>query len=196
MRALRRILLLLVVFSVFPLLAHAHPGHEGHDLTWDFAAGLGHPLTGWDHLLAMAAVGAWASVAGGRSRWLIPITFLATLVLGALLAQSGIMISGVEQAIAASILVLGLILGSGARLPMAAGLILTSGFALFHGLAHGAEVPAAGNGLSFGLGFVLTTALLHLAGMGFGEKIRTHRTGLRLTGGLLAGLGVLALALA
>lgn len=156
---------------LLPVLAHAHPGHDGEHgggLVWDFAGGFGHPLGGWDHLLAMVAVGLWAAKLGGRARWAVPAAFVGALAAGAALGAGGLVVGGVEQAIAASVAVFGLLLVSAARLPLWAGVAVAGGFAVFHGLAHGAEMPAAASGVAFGAGFVLATALLHLAGLGLG----------------------------
>lgn len=152
-------------------IAFAHPGHDGEHgggLTWDFAGGFGHPLGGLDHLLAMVAVGLWAAQLGGRARWALPAAFLTALAAGAALGASGGVFGGLEQGIAASVLVLGLLVVTAARLPLAAGVILSAVFALFHGVAHGAEMPAAASGAAYGLGFLAATALLHAAGLGLG----------------------------
>lgn len=157
------------VLLVLPSLAFAHPGHDGpHDFEWDFSNGFAHPLTGLDHLLAMVAIGLWAGQLGGRARWLIPGAFVGIMTLGAVLARAGAVIPGVEQMIAASVVVLGLLIATAARLPLAAGMGVAALFALFHGFAHGAEMPATAATLSFGAGFVLATVLLHAAGLGFG----------------------------
>src|SRR4051794_20900209 len=82
---------------VVPALAHAHPGHEGHELTWDFTGGAVHPLSGWDHWLAMIAVGLWAAQQNGRARWAIPSAFVAAMLGGAAFARAGLIVPGVEQ---------------------------------------------------------------------------------------------------
>lgn len=153
---------------IVPVAAHAHPGHAGHDFGWDFRAGFGHPLFGWDHLLAMLAVGLWAAQLGGRARWLVPTAFIALMSFGAAFARHGVAIPGAEQAIATSVLILGLLLATAATLPVAAGMALVGLFAVFHGFAHGVEIPADSQALSFAAGFVLATALIHAAGVGLG----------------------------
>jgi len=165
----RRFLALAAVLAIAPW-ASAHPGHEGEHggVTWDFASGFAHPLSGWDHLLAMIAVGLWAAQLGGRARWLMPSAFIATMVAGAALGRAGFHLPGAELAIAASVLVLGLLLARAVRLPVAAGMALVGGFAIFHGWAHGAEMPATARGLGYGAGFVLATTLLHAVGVGLG----------------------------
>ncbi len=163
-----RLLLLAAAFAI-PAIAHAHPGHDGHDFGWDFSTGFSHPLLGWDHLAAMLAVGLWAVQLGGRARWLVPAAFVTVMTLGAALARTGIMIPGTEQTIAASVLILGLLIASAAKLPTWAGMTVVGLFAVFHGFAHGAEMPATAAGLTYGTGFVLATALTHLAGVGLGS---------------------------
>lgn len=191
----RRLLALGAVLAVVPW-AGAHPGHDGHDLTWDFSTGAAHPLSGVDHLLAMIAVGLWAAQLGGRARWLVPLAFVGVMSLGAAFGHAGLTLPGSEQGIAASVLVLGLLIAAAVRLPAAAGMALVGVFALFHGLAHGAAMPAASGGLTYGAGFIAATALLHLVGIGAGqlaarrsEKIATS------AGWAIAAAGVVLFAL-
>ncbi|CAM2968668.1 HupE/UreJ family protein [Rariglobus hedericola] len=165
-----RVFKMIAVLAALPAIASAHPGHDGgHDLTWDFAGGFQHPIFGLDHLLAMIAVGVWAMQIGGRGRWLIPATFVGVMTLGAAIGTQGVAFPAVEQMIAASLLVFGLMIAMAKRLPIYAGLGLTALFALFHGIAHGAEIPANSNGLSYGLGFVIATVALHSVGLALGK---------------------------
>lgn len=164
------------LFAVLPAIASAHPGHDGgHDLTWDFGGGFGHPIGGLDHVVAMVAVGLWAAQLGGRARWLVPTTFVGMLTLGAACGHQGLAPAGVEQMIAASLLVLGLMVVMARRLPLAAGLGLTALFGAFHGFAHGAGIPSSSSGLSYGLGFIAATVLLHGAGLALG-KVSARQT--------------------
>jgi urease accessory protein len=133
-----------------------------------FAAGLGHPLFGLDHLLAMVAVGVWAAQLGGRATWQVPAAFVYALVLGAALALAGLPLPAVEPGIMASVLALGLLIAFAVRLPAPSGMALAALFALFHGHAHGAEIPAAADPLLYGAGFVLATVALHAAGIALG----------------------------
>jgi urease accessory protein len=159
----------LAVLGAFaPVVALAHPGHEGHDITWDFRSGFLHPLSGFDHLVAMVAVGLWAAQLGGRARWLVPVAFVSVMALGGALGRTGLTIPGVEQAIAASVLVLGLLIAMAVRPPVAVGMGLAGLFAIFHGFAHGAEMPATASGLGYGEGFIAATVLLHAVGLGLG----------------------------
>jgi urease accessory protein len=146
----------------------AHGGAAAHDLAdagHGLAAGFVHPFSGADHVLAMAAVGLWAGLAGGRAILAWPLAFLAVMALGAALGLAGFSLPAVEATIALSVIVLGLAVALKAPLPVAAGAAVCGAFALFHGMAHGAELPAAA-ALTYGIGFMLATALLHAAGIG------------------------------
>lgn len=179
------------VLVALPTAALAHPGHGGGELTWDFSNGFAHPFSGWDHLLAMVAVGLWAAQLGGRARWLVPAAFVSVMSLGALLGHGGFTMPGIEQGIAATVFVLGLLIAASVRLPVAAGMALVGLFALFHGLAHGAEMPVTTGGLAFGFGFVAATALLHLAGLGLGiVALRRSVRLARYTGWAIATAGI------
>ena len=145
-----------------PAFAHLDPAEHG-----SLMAGLSHPLSGADHILAMVAVGLWASQIGGRALLAVPAAFVGTMALGFLLAVSGIDIPFVEPAILASVIGLGLLVATAARLPVAGSVAVVGLFALFHGHAHGGELGAAG-ALQFGLGFLVATAALHAAGVGLG----------------------------
>jgi urease accessory protein len=145
-----------------PAFAHLDPAEHGSLL-----AGLSHPLSGADHMLAMVAVGLWAAQIGGRARWEVPTAFVGLTSLGFVLALSGAPMPFVEPGILASVIGLGLLVALAVRLPTAFSAAIVGVFALFHGHAHGGELGAA-TALSFGLGFVIATALLHAAGVGLG----------------------------
>jgi urease accessory protein len=193
MKTSGKLFLAAIATLALPLLAQAHPGHDGHDLTWSFGTGFGHPLSGWDHLLDMLAVGIWAARLGGRARWLVPAAFVSTMIMGAVFAQSGLALPGIEQGIAASLLILGLFITFAVQLPVTLGMGLVAFFALFHGWAHGAEMPVTNRGFSYGAGFVIATALLHAAGLGLGITLQKQPLLGRLAGGAVATAGVLAL---
>lgn len=191
----KRVLGLIAIVLALPATALAHPGHEGHELTWDFGAGVVHPLTGWDHLLAMVAIGFWAVQLGGRARWLVPSAFVAAMALGAALGRSGMAVPGIQQGIAASLLVLGLMICTATRVPAWAGMAMAAGFACFHGFAHGAEAPATTDGLMYGAGFMIATACLHLAGIGLGTLLAREPRAVRLIGSAVAGAGLVVIVL-
>ncbi|HEX5513358.1 MAG TPA: HupE/UreJ family protein [Gammaproteobacteria bacterium] len=186
---LRSVLVFSLTLIGFSPAVFAHPGHglEGNLLT-----GLLHPLTGLDHLLAMLAVGMYAAQRGDRSLWAVPAMFVSCAGLGAALAMTGFALPLLETGIAASVLVFGLLLCLGARLALPGGIALAAGFALFHGFAHGAAAPA-GAGLSYALGFLTATALLHAGGIALASLLRAPRL-LRMAGGAIAAVGVLLLA--
>lgn len=148
-----------------PSLAHAHVG-VGH--MNGLTHGIAHPITGLDHIAAMVAVGIWAAQCGGRAVWVVPLSFVAAMSVGGLIGAVGISIPFVEPGIAASVLVLGLLIVAAARFPLIASSVLIGLFAVFHGHAHGTEMPETVTGLAYGIGFVLSTGLLHGCGIAFG----------------------------
>ncbi|WP_052184994.1 HupE/UreJ family protein [Methylotenera sp. N17] len=173
-----------IVLSLFSGFALAHPGHG---LTHGFTAGLLHPLLGWDHLLMMLAVGVWAANVGGKARWQLPLTFVCTMLLGALLGMAGIAIGGVESTIAAGLIALGVVLMTRFAIHRELQLLFTALFALMHGLAHGTELyqdKMANMALPL-LGMLIATAGLH--GLGYVLGMQRHRL-LTLSQSLLAGL--------
>ena len=136
-----------------PALAFAHPGHGDNGLV----AGISHPLGGLDHLLAMVAVGLWAAQQKGAARWALPCTFVGTMLIGGVLGFEGLQLPALESGIAASVLALGLAVAF-----VAVG--ATALFALFHGVAHGLELPDMTSPWAYAAGFVGATAVLHAAG--------------------------------
>ncbi|MFC3694014.1 HupE/UreJ family protein [Chenggangzhangella methanolivorans] len=182
-----------------PTAAFAHPGH-GEAV--GFMAGLGHPVGGLDHVLAMVMVGVFAYQLGGRALWLVPATFVVVMAAGGGLGMAGIEVPFVETGIALSIVALGAAVAFGLKAPVAVAMAAVGVFATFHGYAHGAEAPETGGGAAYAAGFMLATAALHAAGVGFGALI--GRIGeaqgplvTRAAGGLaaLAGVAILAGAL-
>jgi urease accessory protein len=179
----------LAAVALAPVPAFAHVGVGP---TSGFGNGLLHPLTGIDHLAAMVAVGLWAAQQGKRAVWAVPLAFVATMALGGALGMAGLALPYVEQGIAASVLVLGVLIAAAARLPLAAGMLLVAVFALFHGHAHGAEMPSTASGLAYGAGFVAATALLHACGVGLGLTLKKleRPAALRFAGAAVALCGV------
>ncbi|QNM96350.1 HupE/UreJ family protein [Chitinimonas koreensis] len=160
---------LLAAALAVPALAHS-----GGDHVHGFAAGFAHPLLGWDHLLAMFAVGVWSAQHGGRRVWLLPAAFVAAMALGGALGMAGYAAGFTETAIALSVLALGLAVALAWRLPTGPGLAVCAAAAVVHGMAHGAELPADGSRWGYAAGFLLATAGLHLAGIGFGRLDPAH----------------------
>ncbi|QRV23013.1 HupE/UreJ family protein [Marinomonas foliarum] len=167
----------------------AHPGHEQAS---SFMTGFAHPMGGLDHLLAMVAIGLWAASIGGRALWAIPAAFVVTMLLGGGLAVAGLNVPFVEQGILLSLVVLGALVLFAKRLPTAACMAIAGAFALFHGAAHGMEMPLSANGLQYALGFALATAGLHAAGLGFGQLMTKIGTPLatRISGSAIALAGL------
>ncbi len=195
-RRLSRALLALAAFAGSGLPAFAHPGIGG---AHGFAHGFAHPLGGLDHTLAMVAVGLLAVQIGGRALWMLPATFVAAMAAGGALGVAGVPLPFVEIGIAGSVLVLGAVVAFGRALPLPAAMALAAVFAVFHGHAHGTEMPADASGLAYGLGFMVATGLLHTAGLALGLAAgrlaeRAGPAALRLGGAAIAvaGLGLIA----
>jgi urease accessory protein len=179
---LRAIIVALAVLQ--PSFACAHTGHEfvGHMWTGDMWAGdmwagslmygLAHPVGGLDHLCAMLAVGLWAAQIGGRALWVLPLTFVGMMALGAGLTVSGYSLPFDEPGIVLSVLLLGSLVSAAIRLPLWLGSSIVGLFALWHGHAHGAEFPEFASGMAYAAGFVLATAALHIVGIAFGLGMR------------------------
>jgi urease accessory protein len=140
-----------------------------------FAPGFTHPIGGIDHVLAMVAVGMFAATLGGRALWAIPASFVGLMALGGLLGIQQIGVPYVELGIALSVVVLGLLVAAQIRWPVAAAMTLVGVFAIFHGHAHGTEMPLAASGAAYASGFLIATALLHTAGIALG--LATQMTG-------------------
>ncbi|MDO8931214.1 MAG: HupE/UreJ family protein [Rhodocyclaceae bacterium] len=156
-----------------------------------FFHGVMHPLLGADHLLAMLAVGLWASQQGGRALWAAPTGFVLAMVAGMALGVTGMALPMIEPMIAASVLVLGLLVTARIQLPWVAGFAVAAGFALFHGFAHGSEIPEAASPLVYAAGMLMATACLHAAGLFGGYRIgRQHAALVRGLGLATAGAGV------
>lgn len=190
--AIRRFALALPMVLA-PTLALAHPGQGG---AGGFVQGLAHPFTGLDHILAMALVGLFAFRLGGRARFLVPASFVAVMAAGGALGMAGFALPAVEIGIALSVIVLGAAVAFDVKAPVAAAMAAVGLFAVFHGFAHGAEMPDNAAGFAYAGGFLLATAALHGAGLGLGALLGAARSPAlaRIAGGLaaVAGLGLLA----
>ncbi|MDB5561879.1 MAG: urease accessory protein [Hyphomicrobiales bacterium] len=192
---MRRLPIVLVA-AMLPTAAFAHP--VAGDPT-GLLHGLMHPMTGPDHLLAMLAVGVFAYVLGGKALYLVPLSFVSMMAVGGALGLAGVPVPFVELGIGLSIVVIGLAAAFGRSMPVAAAMALVGTFAIFHGHAHGAEMPETASGLQYALGFIAATAALHVAGIGaaFVSAKAFGRFGVNfahIAGAVfaLAGLGVLA----
>jgi urease accessory protein len=174
-----------------PALAHTTPGQAQ-----GFVTGFLHPLSGLDHVLAMIAVGIWGAQLKRPAIWILPVAFPLAMSLGGLLGIRGVPLPGVEIAVAASAVVLGIVIALELRPPLWGAALIVSAFAIFHGHAHGTELPKAASPLTYALGFVLATGLLHVSGIliGLVDLLPVGGKLLRTAGGLIATTGVFLLA--
>jgi len=174
---------------LWPVLAHAHieSGEAGGFLT-----GLGHPVSGLDHVLAMISVGLWVAQLGAPAVWLLPVAFPMMMACGGMLGLMGMPLPGVEVGIAVSAIVLGAMVLSEARPPLWVALTIVAFFAVFHGHAHGTELPEGQSGLLYSMGFVIATGCLHGVGIGIGliHRWTAGRVALRIAGALVVIAGL------
>ena len=183
------------IFFVFaPAAALAHPGHDG---AGGLAHGFVHPLTGIDHVLAMIAVGVLAAQYGGRALWLVPMSFLVAMAAAGVIGMAGIPVQIVEAGIGLSVVVPGLMIAFQIKPPTLAAMVVVGFFALFHGYAHGSEMPDGLAGLSSAAGLLGATALLLGAGVGLGlllQRRTLSRRFIQAGGGAMALVGIAVLA--
>jgi len=189
--------LILIIAALFA--SSAAQAHVGVGDTSGFVHGFAHPLSGFDHILAMVAVGLFAAHLGGRALYLVPLSFVAMMVVGGVLGMAGVQLPYVEIGIGLSVVVLGAAVALGLNVPTAIAMALVGFFAIFHGHAHGAEMPESASGLAYGAGFIVATAALHAIGIGLGILIGKAgeaggRRVLQTVGGAMALAGVAILA--
>jgi len=184
-----------ILAILLPTVAFAHTG-VGE--TSGFLHGFGHPVSGLDHILAMVMVGVFAWQLGGRALWLVPTSFVLMMAVGGALGVFGIDVPFVEVGIALSVIVLGMGVALGIKTPVVVAMAVVGLFAIFHGHAHGAEMPEDAGGVAYAAGFMVATALLHVAGIGIGFLIgkagESHGPMVvRASGGIaaIAGVGIL-----
>lgn len=185
--ATSRILLALAFAAIAtPVLAHT-----GEGLAGGFMSGLTHPIYGWDHVVAMVAVGLWGAILGAPAIWILPIVFPLVMAVGAALGIAGIPVPFIEPGIALSGVVLGLAIAAWFRAPLPLAAVLVGIFAIFHGYAHGTELPDAANPLAYAVGFVIGTGFLHAIGIAFGLLIGSAagKAAVRAGGGVIALVG-------
>ena len=170
-----------------PAWAHAQQGQASGLLT-----GLRHPVSGLDHVLAMVAVGLWGAQLGAPAIWLLPVTFPMVMAFGGFLGLLGVSLPGVEIGIAASAVLLGSMVAKEAHPPLGSAAALVGFFAIFHGYAHGTELPPGQSGLTYSVGFVIATGCLHATGIAIGLIHRWDwgRVALRVAGAAVAAAGV------
>lgn len=170
--------------------------HSGEGVAGGFVAGFLHPLSGLDHLLAMVAVGIWGAFLGRPLVWMLPVAFPLVMVVGGVLGIAGVALPHVEVGIAASVIVLGLAIATAWRAPVGLAVAIVAVFAIFHGHAHGTELPNAAAPEAYSAGFVISTGLIHVGGIGIGllGKLSKGNMILRTAGGAICVLGVWILA--
>ena len=185
----RILVFLLCVLAGSPAFAHTGSVAGG------FFGGLAHPVFGPDHVVAMVAVGLWGAFLGAPAIFILPVTFPLVMAFGGALGIIGVPLPGTEIGIAASAIVLGSMVALAARPPLWTAAVLVGAFAIFHGHAHGAELPAGADAVAFSIGFVVATGLLHLAGIAFGLLARwpAGKIAVRTAGGLIACAGAIFL---
>ena len=166
--------------------------HTGEANASGFLAGVLHPLTGFDHLLAMVAVGIWGATLGMPLVWALPVAFPMLMVIGGILGITGVPLPFIESGIAVSVVVLGVSIAVAWRAPVPVALAIVAAFGVFHGYAHGAELPKSASPAAYVAGFVLCTGALHLTGVAIGtlKRLRHGAMALRASGGLIAIAGV------
>jgi urease accessory protein len=179
--------LLLVLLWAETALAHVQRGEAA-----GFLSGLRHPISGLDHVLAMVAVGLWGAQLGAPAIWLLPVAFPLVMAMGAMFGLMGMPLPGIEYGIAASAILLGAAVMFEVRPPLALAAIMVGFFAVFHGHAHGTELPPGQSALLYSMGFVMATGCLHAAGIGIGTVYRWPwgQTVLRVAGTVIAMGGV------
>ena len=183
----RALLLLAAIVMAWPAWAHEQQGQAA-----GFVTGLLHPVSGLDHVLAMVAVGLWGAQLGAPAIWLLPITFPLVMAMGAMLGFLGVPVPGIEYGVAASGILLGAVVMFEVRPPLVGAALLVGFFAIFHGHAHGTELPPGQSALLYSMGFVMATGGLHAAGIGIGTIHRwaPGRRLLRAAGAIVAAGGV------
>lgn len=181
-------LAMLLLLSIMASAASAHIGQG--DMAGGFTTGFLHPISGLDHVIAMVAVGLWGAQLGRPAIWVLPVTFPLVMTIGGVMGVLGVPLHGIEVGIAMSALVLGGMISFAVRPPLWVAGLIVAGFAICHGFAHGAELPSSANPLTFAIGFVLATGLLHACGIALGllYKWRAGQYALRM-GGLAIALG-------
>lgn len=187
----------MAALAALPLLFIASQlhAHTGEGITGGFLSGFTHPIFGWDHVVAMVAVGLWGAFLGSPAIWLLPVVFPLVMAVGGAFGVLGVPLPAVEIAIALSGLVLGLLVAFAVRAPLWSAAVIVGAFALFHGHAHGAELPVAANPYAYGIGFVIATGLLHLTGIavGFVTRLPFGTYAVRTAGAVIAAVGMVFL---
>ena len=185
-------ILIALAITIIPSTVYAHEG--GNMPLGGFLSGLVHPVLGYDHLLAMLSVGILSAQIGGRAIWTVPATFVGVMAFGGALGLIDMGITITELGIALSLVILGSVIASERRLPIILAMVGVGFFAIFHGYAHGAEMPQTAQPVAYAFGFLTGTALIHITGVLIGDMSKRYQRGpqvLRVGGGLIAIVGLL-----
>lgn len=187
---------LIAIATVLMLVADPVLAHTQEGLVGGFISGFLHPMLGWDHVTAMVAVGLWGAFLRAPAIWLLPVVFPVVMAVGGAAGVAGIPLPRVEIGIAVSSIVLGLLVAFAVRAPLGLAVAIVGIFAIFHGYAHGREMPEASSAIAFAIGFVLATGFLHLCGIAFGILVRVPggAVAVRAVGALIALAGLRFLA--
>jgi urease accessory protein len=161
-----------ILISVIAFLPSTASAHTETGALGGFVSGFTHPLTGLDHMVAMVAVGLWGAFLGGRAMWMLPVAFPVVMAFGGALGVLGVPFPAVETGIALSGVVLGLMVAFAVKPPLWIAAVIVGLFGMFHGHAHGTELPETANALAYSVGFVICTGLLHLSGIALGLLVR------------------------
>ncbi len=181
-----------LVFALLMLVPARAFAHVTGDVAGGLASGFLHPISGLDHVVAMVAVGLWGTQLGKPAIWILPVTFPIVMAFGGVLGVRGVPMPPVEIGIALSAVVLGAVVALALRPPLRAAASVVGVFAIFHGYAHGTELPQSATPLAYGAGFVLTTGLLHVSGIAIGlvNKWPVGAKLVRVNGMVVAAVGV------
>jgi urease accessory protein len=184
--------LIALALALMPTVALAH---SENGVSIDFKGGFSHPIFGPDHVIAMVAVGLWGAFLGMPAIWLLPVVFPLVMAFAGALGVLGVPLPGVEIGIALSAIALGTMVALAARPPLWVAALLVGAFAVFHGHAHGTELPIGADAVAFSMGFVVATGMLHLAGISFGTLSRwpAGRIAVRAAGCIIAVIGMVYL---
>jgi urease accessory protein len=183
----RYVLSLVLALIASPALAHSEAG-----VAIDFMGGFMHPIFGPDHVVAMVAVGLWGAFLGAPAIWLLPVVFPLMMAVAGAFGVLGVPLPGVEIGIAVSAIMLGSMVALAAKPPLWIAAVLVAAFAIFHGHAHGAELPVGADAVAFSMGFVVATGMLHVSGIAFGTLSHwpAGRIAVRVAGGVIALIGL------
>jgi len=192
MRKSDSLFLALMVLSLVALSPTGTLAHEAEGVAGGFVSGFTHPLFGWDHVVAMVAVGLWGAFLGAPAIWLLPIVFPLVMAGGAALGIANFPLPAVEVGIAVSAVVLGILVATAAKPSLWIAAVIVGVFAIFHGYAHGAELPAAADALAYAGGFVVGTGMLHAIGIAFGlvSEWNWGKVAVQTAGGVIAVVGM------